>query len=192
MSIYIGVNNKARKVKSIYVGVNGIAHKVKKAYIGISNKARLFFTDSPFNINYRLQTDETDVVKLLDYKQEWIDGSLYLYTSTKASEGTDSARAHNKLVITGDIAGRNITVRYKRINSHLGHKDDTDIVFTINNNGTYSFDWYYLTSTTETTVTYTIPENCTTIDMGISMGMLGTTTCEMYIYDVIIDNYQLF
>ena len=39
---YIGVSDKARKVKSIYVGVDGKARKIKKAYIGDANgKARL-------------------------------------------------------------------------------------------------------------------------------------------------------
>ena len=45
MSGYIGVNNKARKIKNLYVGVNGIARKVKKAYIGdASGKARLWYS----------------------------------------------------------------------------------------------------------------------------------------------------
>lgn len=41
---YIGVDNKARKVKKIYIGVNNIARKVKKAYIGIGGVARPCFS----------------------------------------------------------------------------------------------------------------------------------------------------
>ena len=40
--MYVGVADKARKVKSIYVGVDGKARKVKKVYVGDANgKARL-------------------------------------------------------------------------------------------------------------------------------------------------------
>lgn len=46
-SIYVGVDNKARKVKSLYVGVDGVARKVKKVYIGDTNgKAQLCYIDS--------------------------------------------------------------------------------------------------------------------------------------------------
>lgn len=41
---YVGVSNKARRVKKIYIGISGKARKVRKGYIGIANKARLFFT----------------------------------------------------------------------------------------------------------------------------------------------------
>lgn len=45
--VYIGVDGKARKVKSIYVGVDGVARKVKKIYIGDANgKARLCYSAS--------------------------------------------------------------------------------------------------------------------------------------------------
>ena len=40
---YIGVSDKARKVKKIYVGVNGVARKVKNGYVGISGVARKFY-----------------------------------------------------------------------------------------------------------------------------------------------------
>lgn len=40
--IYVGVNDKARKVKKAYVGIDGVAHKVLKVYVGDgNNKARL-------------------------------------------------------------------------------------------------------------------------------------------------------
>ena len=40
---YIGVADKARKVKKAYVGVDGIARKVKKGYVGVNGVARQFF-----------------------------------------------------------------------------------------------------------------------------------------------------
>ena len=42
-AVYIGVNNKARKVKQIYVGVNNKARRVKKGYIGVGGVARPFW-----------------------------------------------------------------------------------------------------------------------------------------------------
>ena len=41
---YIGIADKARKVKNMYVGIDGKARKVKKAYIGVGGVAKLFFT----------------------------------------------------------------------------------------------------------------------------------------------------
>lgn len=38
--LYIGVDNKARKVKKGYIGVSNKARKIKKMYIGIGGKAR--------------------------------------------------------------------------------------------------------------------------------------------------------
>ena len=32
---YVGVNNKAKKIKNIYVGIDNKARKVKSAYIGV-------------------------------------------------------------------------------------------------------------------------------------------------------------
>lgn len=40
---YVGVSNKARRVKKIYIGISGKARKVRKGYIGVAGKARLFF-----------------------------------------------------------------------------------------------------------------------------------------------------
>lgn len=46
--MYVGVADKARKVKSIYVGVDGKARKVKKVYVGDANgKARLCWSAEP-------------------------------------------------------------------------------------------------------------------------------------------------
>lgn len=43
--MYIGVDNKARKVSNIYIGVNGVARRVKNIWIGDANgKARLCYT----------------------------------------------------------------------------------------------------------------------------------------------------
>ena len=47
MSVYIGVNNIAKKVSSLYIGVNNKARKVKSGYIGVNNKAHSFLSSGP-------------------------------------------------------------------------------------------------------------------------------------------------
>lgn len=57
-SIYVGVDNKAKKVKSIYVGVDGVARKVKKVYVGDTNgKAQLCYTDSLVSGNIAVKVE---------------------------------------------------------------------------------------------------------------------------------------
>lgn len=41
---YIGVNDKAKKVKKMYIGVDGKARKILKAYVGVNGIARIFYT----------------------------------------------------------------------------------------------------------------------------------------------------
>lgn len=58
-SIYVGVDNKARKVKSLYVGVDGVARKVKKVYIGDTNgKAQLCYIDSLVSGNIAVKVED--------------------------------------------------------------------------------------------------------------------------------------
>ena len=46
MSIYIGNDNVAKKVKGMYVGVDNVARKVKKGYVGVDGVARQFYTST--------------------------------------------------------------------------------------------------------------------------------------------------
>lgn len=41
---YVGINDKAKKVKKMYIGVNDKARKVLKAYVGVNGIARIFYT----------------------------------------------------------------------------------------------------------------------------------------------------
>ena len=41
---YVGVDNKAKKIKNIYVGIDDKARKVKKVYIGVNGVARLCYS----------------------------------------------------------------------------------------------------------------------------------------------------
>lgn len=49
MNVYIGVGNKAKKVKNLYIGVENKAKKIKKIYVGVNKKAKLFFCDDNAN-----------------------------------------------------------------------------------------------------------------------------------------------
>lgn len=45
--VYVGVDEKARRIKKIYVGANGVAREVKAVYVGVDNKARLCWSNGP-------------------------------------------------------------------------------------------------------------------------------------------------
>lgn len=81
-SIYVGVDNKARKVKSLYVGVDGVARKVKKVYIGDTNgKAQLCYIDSLVSGNIAVKVgdystsnempDDIEVINLYGFSKKF-------------------------------------------------------------------------------------------------------------------------
>lgn len=81
-SIYVGVDNKARKVKSLYVGVDGVARKVKKVYIGDTNgKAQLCYIDSLVSGNIAVKVgdystsnempDDIEVINLYGFSKDF-------------------------------------------------------------------------------------------------------------------------
>lgn len=43
MTGYVGINNKAQKIKNVYFGLNNVARKVKKGYIGVNGVAQLWY-----------------------------------------------------------------------------------------------------------------------------------------------------
>ena len=45
---YVGVDNKAKKIKNIYVGIDNKARKVKKAYVGVVSEHPV----TKLNLNY--------------------------------------------------------------------------------------------------------------------------------------------
>lgn len=86
-SIYVGVDNKARKVKSLYVGVDGVARKVKKVYIGDTNgKAQLCYIDSLVSGNITIKVedhflsnempDDIEFINLYGFSKNWGFGSI--------------------------------------------------------------------------------------------------------------------
>ena len=86
-SIYVGVDNKARKVKSLYVGVDGVARKVKKVYIGDTNgKAQLCYIDSLVSGNIAVKVGNYSAIN------EMIDDfeHINLYGFSKKFNGVGS------------------------------------------------------------------------------------------------------
>ena len=70
MSVYIGVNDKAKQPLDIYIGVDNKARQVLRAYIGVNDKARLVYPDSDTYItassllrNHRYE-DESIIYKI--------------------------------------------------------------------------------------------------------------------------------
>lgn len=60
--LYIGVDNKARKVKKIYIGVNNIAREVKAMYTGVDDKARLCYKSGPLMVGEKVFVSDTLMV----------------------------------------------------------------------------------------------------------------------------------
>lgn len=97
-TIYIGVANKARKVKRLYIGINGKARKVKKGYIGIGGKAKLFYRsgygncpDGLFAISAFLADNDSNI--------QHLDVSTY---AIKASiKGPFTSIAYRTFVLSG-------------------------------------------------------------------------------------------
>lgn len=78
-NVFIGIDGKARHVKTVYVGVNGIARKVTKGYIGVDGIARQFYTSRlPFAYEYSGNSVESDIT---------VDGVEYTLL-TLTSSGT--------------------------------------------------------------------------------------------------------
>lgn len=66
MSIYIGNNNVAKKVKGMYVGIDNVARKVKKGYVGVDGVARQFYSTgipTTSTVFFALDTSFTEGVK---------------------------------------------------------------------------------------------------------------------------------
>lgn len=61
-NIYLGVGDKARKLKKAYLGVDGTAHTVKKIYLGVDGKARLVYQ-----------------IPVTEIKLTWVIGGFYGY-----------------------------------------------------------------------------------------------------------------
>ena len=59
---YIGVADKAEKVKKIYIGVDGVARKVKAAYVGVNGVAKKVFSASPADMTVNYTGNYTDEI----------------------------------------------------------------------------------------------------------------------------------
>ena len=107
-TLYVGINNLARKVKKMYVGIDGKARKVKKAYIGVGGKARLFWV-SEFTITIIQSSNQTITVKCngTSYTSSFIApaGSTYI-VSIVASSGYNAGT----LSVSSGILTNNITI----------------------------------------------------------------------------------
>lgn len=97
-SVYVGVNDVARKVKTMYVGVNGVARKVKKIYVGVNGVARLCYEPSVYKGYISVSSSRpapatpTPPIPLITYTH---DGSIFMtessqYINSSLSIGTNT------------------------------------------------------------------------------------------------------
>jgi hypothetical protein len=56
--MYVGVNDKARKITKAYVGVNGVARKIKAGYVGVNGVARKIYSSGIALKSFSSATDE--------------------------------------------------------------------------------------------------------------------------------------
>ena len=47
--IYLGRNNKAKKIDNLYVGINSQSKQVVKGYIGVNGYSKLFYKKEFYN-----------------------------------------------------------------------------------------------------------------------------------------------
>ena len=102
-SMYVGVDNLARKIKKAYVGIDGVARKIKKAYVGVNGIARSI-----------MSTD------LLEYYGE-IEGFNYMFCLGHSAYGTIG----NYLLCVGGTNDYNTYV--DAYSTSLVHSTPTDL-----------------------------------------------------------------
>ena len=104
-SIYVGVDNKARKVKSLYVGVDGVARKVKKVYIGDTNgKAQLCYIDSLVSGNIAVKVGIYSTSNVIPEDMEYMD----LYGFSKNFNGFGSITSNTTGLSFYNFVAKNI------------------------------------------------------------------------------------
>ena len=106
--IYIGVADKARKVKKMYFGVGDKARKVKKGYIGVGGVARLFFTSG---LAY-YGTAPSDTVSRR-YNQAVNAGTSYLIVvggGSSSGVNTNVGQAYNPSLTTTLVSDLSVTM----------------------------------------------------------------------------------
>lgn len=67
-SMYIGMDNIARKVKAIYIGIDGVARKVKNGYVGVNGVARQFYKSSKIEMLNKITI--TFIPKLVTHRYD--------------------------------------------------------------------------------------------------------------------------
>jgi len=107
--VFIGVSNKARKVKKAYIGVDGKARKIKKMYIGDANgKARLFW--SAFTNKLMGVYSSTSGQKLISTENGTnIESVIYDATVSSSNYGAPAKRiASENMDITQSVFGNDM------------------------------------------------------------------------------------
>jgi len=79
--VFVGVGDKAKRVKKIYVGVGDKAKRVLKAYVGVNGKAKLCFTVNvweKWSVNYYTVTEYSKSVVESNVSEDY-DPNHYFY-----------------------------------------------------------------------------------------------------------------
>ena len=190
MSIYIGDNGVARKIKAIYIGVNGVARKVVKGYIGVNGTARLFY-QSDYNIILQHGTVSTSYGTVNSYSRTYVDDHWELYLNATITKSSTSYPVFNEIKITSNsqsLVGKTITVDYK-----LEKYESSGLVGRISalDSNTIWLNDTTLSSTTRTTASFTCPSNTDHIVVTNHIYKKGTYSNTLYIYSIKINGVKI-
>ena len=161
--VYIGVDDKARKVGKLYVGVDGIARKVKKAYVGVNNVAQLIYEDAIIiPIDIKLTTKHGTV-------EATVNDETFTYSRTSSTSGTQ--RYSTTAPIGSEIKVKCMYGGKVWLESYIGGSSRLETLKTATSGSSESY-------------TYTIPEGVVRADVHVqwtsSSGEYNTT---ISIYD---------
>lgn len=109
--MYIGVDDKARKVKKMYIGTDNVARKIKKGYVGVANVARVFWSAMVEKLNiYHDGSFQNGVFNDFEYDADTL--WLRMRNDGVSTSGTSHSYDHGWLFLDGVTAGDSITIDF--------------------------------------------------------------------------------
>ena len=184
MSMYIGVNGVARKVVGIWIGVNGVARKVINGYVGINGVPRQFYTLVPYTWKFQSGTNSSSYGVVNSYSREYVTDHWELYLNSTVTTSNASYVTFNEIKVSPNsesLVYKTVTLTYK-----LNTYDSSGIdgyLQAFDSSGTW-IGGIRLTSTSKTTITYTVPSNASFVVITNRIWKVGTYSNVLYVYSL--------
>ena len=186
-NVYIGINNVLRKVTHMYIGINGVLREIKAGYIGINNVPKQFFYP-PYVRKFQSGTISSSYANINSYSQTCVDGHWELYMNSTVTISNSSYSTFTEIKVSSNsesLVGKTVTLTYK-----LNTYDSSGIIGIISafNSSNTCIKYQKLSSTSKTTVTFTVPSNTSWIVVANQIYKNGTYDNTLHIYSLKIDN----